>query len=151
MRNTELQLTQTQARTIAYYELRRVKDIIDRTEKSKDFMRKQHNQFRNTFYGEETTDEAKTREVISYAGFQADLHSAAFQVYKDMSQLLTDFHFVDAGYQDEDIEIQNTIKLYMAVALDLCSNLSRQPASVARLLGIDLADKPQTMITSYNG
>tara|TARA_R110000824_G_scaffold372853_2_gene563057 strand:+ start:575 stop:1030 length:456 start_codon:yes stop_codon:yes gene_type:complete len=151
MRNTQLQLTQTQARTIAYYELRRVKDIIDRTEKSKDFMRKQHNEFKSTFYGGETTDEAKTREVISHAGFQADLHSAAFQVYKDMSQLLTDFHFTDAGYQDEDIAIQNTIKLYMEVSLELCSNLSRNPYRVAKTLGIDLADKPQTMITSYNG
>ena len=151
MRYESLELTQTEARTIAHYELRRAKNIIDRTEKQKDFMRKNHNEFRNTFYGQETTDEAKTREVISYAGFQADLHSAAFQVYKDMSQLLTDFWFVDAGYQEEDIEIQNTIKLYMAVALDLCSNLSRRPESVAHLLGIDLADKPQTMITSYNG
>jgi hypothetical protein len=150
MRYEALELTQTEARTIAHYELRRVKDILKRTETSKDFMRKRHNEFKSTFYGAETTKEAKMREVISYAGFQADLHATAFQVYKDMSQLLTDFHFIDAGYQEEDIATQNTIKLHMEVALELCNNLSRTPYRVAKTLGIDLADKPQTMITSYN-
>ena len=154
MRNEEIR-TRIEARAIASYELARAEDIIKQTVKSMEFMTKRHNEFKSTFddttlsYGSETTHESKIREIISYAGFQADLFSAAYHVYKDMCQLLSDFVFSDYGFTDEDEETQDRIKTNLLAALDLCYKLSRKPENVAQSLGIDLADKPQTMITSY--
>tara|TARA_B100000965_G_scaffold393500_1_gene404459 strand:- start:78 stop:524 length:447 start_codon:yes stop_codon:yes gene_type:complete len=148
MRNEEIR-TRVEARAIASYELARAEDIIKQTVKSMAFMTKRHNEFKSTFYGSETTHESKIREIISYAGFQADLHSAAYHTYKDMSQLLSDFIFSDYGFTDEDEETQDRIRTNLQAALDLCGKLSREPENVAQSLGIDLADKPQTMITSY--